>query len=93
MTLLRTFGATAWQGVATALAVVLFGSSTLFACPQCFGAEETSMIDGAKLGIAVKADGTLVSPPLEDLSPFLPRDTLRENLRVPLHPKSEQIQP
>lgn len=46
-----------------------------------------------KLGIAVKADGTLVSPPLEDLSPFLPRETLRENLRVPLHPKSEQIQP
>jgi hypothetical protein len=23
------------------------------ACPVCFGAEETSMIDGAKLGVAV----------------------------------------
>lgn len=29
------------------------GSSTLLACPMCFGAEETSMIDGAKLGILV----------------------------------------
>jgi len=46
-----------------------------------------------KLGIAVQADGTLVSPPLEDLSPFLPRDMLRANLQVPLHPKSEKIQP
>jgi len=33
--------------------IVMLGSSTLFACPQCFGAEETSMIDGTKLGIAV----------------------------------------
>jgi acetolactate synthase-1/2/3 large subunit len=46
-----------------------------------------------KLGVAVQADGTLISPPLEDLSPFLPREVLRENLRVPLHPKSEKIQP
>ncbi len=45
-----------------------------------------------KLGVAVLPDGTLVSPPLEDLSPFLPRATLAENLQVPLHPKSQQIQ-
>jgi hypothetical protein len=37
----------------TAALIVMLGSSTLFACPQCFGAEETSMIDGTKLGIAV----------------------------------------
>jgi hypothetical protein len=29
------------------------GGSTLLACPVCFGAEETSMIDGAKLGVVV----------------------------------------
>ncbi len=46
-----------------------------------------------KLGISVQPDGTLISPPLEDLSPFLARDTLRANLQVPLHPKSEKIQP
>ena len=27
-------------------------------------------------------DGTIVSPPLEDLAPFLPRDELRENLYI-----------
>ena len=29
------------------------GGSSLLACPVCFGAEETSMIDGAKLGVLV----------------------------------------
>jgi hypothetical protein len=30
---------------------VLVGGSTVLACPVCFGAEETGMIDGAKLGV------------------------------------------
>ena len=37
----------------TAAAVMIGGSSTVLACPVCFGAEETSMIDGAKLGVLV----------------------------------------
>ena len=37
----------------TAAAVVVGGTSTVLACPVCFGAEETSMIDGAKLGVLV----------------------------------------
>ena len=37
----------------TAMAVMFGGSSTLWACPACFGAEETGMIDGAKLGVLV----------------------------------------
>ena len=44
-----------------------------------------------KLGVAVQPDGTLISPPLEDLSPFLPRATLAANLLVPLLHKSTQI--
>ena len=44
-----------------------------------------------KLGVAVQPDGTLVSPPLEDLSPFLLREVLVDNLLVPLSPKSLQI--
>ena len=36
-----------------AFALLMAGSSTVFACPMCFGAEETSMIDGAKLGVLV----------------------------------------
>ena len=35
----------------TAAAVLIGGSSTVLACPVCFGAAETSMIDGAKLGV------------------------------------------
>ena len=29
-------------------------------------------------------DGTLVSPPLEDLAPFLPREELEKNMFIPL---------
>jgi hypothetical protein len=36
-----------------AAVVVIGGSSSAFACPVCFGALETSMIDGAKLGVLV----------------------------------------
>ena len=50
MTSLR-FG---WARTALATAVVLIGgSSTAFACPVCFGADETPLIDGAKLGVLV----------------------------------------
>jgi hypothetical protein len=33
--------------------VIMAGSATVFACPVCFGAEETSIIDGTKLGVFV----------------------------------------
>ena len=39
-----------------AAAMVIGGSSSVFACPVCFGlldAENTSMIDGTRLGILV----------------------------------------
>ena len=49
-----TSGATrAIRILAATAVVVILGSSRAFACPMCFGAEETSMIDGTKLGIAV----------------------------------------
>jgi hypothetical protein len=38
---------------------MIFGSSSVFACPVCFGAEETSMIDATKLGILVLLAVTL----------------------------------
>ena len=41
------------RAVATVAAVILFGGSSVFACPLCFGALETPMIDGAKLGVLV----------------------------------------
>jgi hypothetical protein len=43
------------------VALVLIGGSTrLLACPVCFGAEETSMVDGARLGVIVMLAITLV---------------------------------
>jgi hypothetical protein len=41
------------KAVLVAALIVLGNSSNAFACPSCFGAEETSMIDGARLGIIV----------------------------------------
>ena len=41
-----------------------------------------------KLSLVAKADGTLVSPPLEDLSPLLPRNILQEAMLVGMHDKS-----
>lgn len=38
---------------ATTAALVIGGSSSVLACPMCFGAEETAMVDGTKLGILV----------------------------------------
>ena len=46
--------------VTTAAAVMIAGATTILACPVCFGAEETSMIDGAKLGVVVMLAITLV---------------------------------
>ena len=50
------------RGIRQALmtvAAVLIGSSSVLACPVCFGAEETPMIDGAKLGVFVMLAITL----------------------------------
>jgi hypothetical protein len=37
----------------TAVAVMIGGGSSVLACPMCFGAQETSMVDGTKLGVLV----------------------------------------
>ena len=44
---------------AIAVAVMIFGSSSVFACPVCFGAEETSMVAGTKVGVLVMLAITL----------------------------------
>ena len=41
-----------------------------------------------KLSVSITAEGKLVSPPLEDLSPLMPLNTLENSLLVPLHPNS-----
>ena len=39
--------------IVTAALVATAGTTRLFACPVCFGAEETAMIDGTRIGIVV----------------------------------------
>jgi acetolactate synthase-1/2/3 large subunit len=39
----------------------------------------------------VKEDGTLVSPPLEDLSPLLPRDVVEKAMSIGMHEKSKAL--
>jgi acetolactate synthase-1/2/3 large subunit len=44
-----------------------------------------------KLSLVVKEDGTLVSPPLEDLSPLVPREVLARAMLVGMHEKSKSL--
>ena len=44
-----------------------------------------------KLSLAIQKDGSLISPPLEDLFPFVSRDVMRKNMIIGMHPKSEKI--
>ena len=53
---LRSFAASARRvrlRASLAAAFVALGGTGLLACPLCFGAEETPLIDGAKLGVLV----------------------------------------
>jgi hypothetical protein len=53
MTHIRNFTAPARQAFATGVVMIIGGGSSVLACPVCFGAEETSMIDGTRLGVLV----------------------------------------
>ncbi len=44
-----------------------------------------------KLSLAAREDGTLVSPPLEDLSPLLPRAVLEKAMLGGMHEKSKSL--
>ena len=57
---LRRFAATARQFVMTTALVVIAGGSSVLACPVCFGADETTMVGGTKLGVLVMLGITLV---------------------------------
>ena len=68
MTRLRGSAATARQArarrvgtaLATVVAVFVVGTSSALACPVCFGADETALIDGSRLGVLVLLGITLV---------------------------------
>ena len=48
------------RALTTAVAVIIGGGSSVLACPMCFGAQETSLVSGTKLGVLVMVAVTLV---------------------------------
>ena len=50
---LRSFAASAQQALVIGAFLLTAGSARVLACPVCVGAEETSVIDGTKIGILV----------------------------------------
>ena len=47
------------RALTTAAVLIIGGGSSVLACPVCFGAEETAMINGTKLGVLVMLAITL----------------------------------
>ena len=45
-----------------------------------------------KLSLVPQKDGSIISPPLEDLSPLLSREEMRENMLIGLHQKSNNME-
>ena len=45
-----------------------------------------------KLSLVQQKDGSIISPPLEDLSPLLSRDEMRKNMLIGLHQKSNNLE-
>jgi acetolactate synthase-1/2/3 large subunit len=46
-----------------------------------------------KVAALPQADGSMLSMPLEDMSPLLSREELRANMLIPLLPASEAVSP
>ena len=57
---MRRVSRRARRTLATAIAMAVASGTSVFACPMCFGAEETSMIDGTQLGILAMIAVTIV---------------------------------
>lgn len=53
---------------------------------------EENEILAPKVSALPQPDGSIVSMPLEDMSPLLPRDVLRKEMMIPLHPSSEKVE-
>lgn len=45
-----------------------------------------------KLSLVPQKDGSILSPPLEDLSPLLPREEMKKNMLIGLHQKSSGLE-
>ncbi len=71
-------------GLSDALAVL----STPCVLEVCLQNDE---VLAPKVSAIPQPDGSIISMPLEDMSPLLPRTVLRQEMIVPLHPASEKV--
>lgn len=76
-----------WQGCDETLAQVQAATGPVI-CEVFMHPEQ---LFSPKLSLVPKPDGTLVSPPLEDLSPLVPRDVLERAMLVAVHEKSKSL--
>ena len=44
-----------------------------------------------KVSTFMQESGSLLSPPLEDMLPFIDRDRLEADMLINIHPKSEKV--
>jgi hypothetical protein len=77
--------------VATLAAVFMVGGTSLFACPMCFGAQESSLIDGAKLGVLVML-GVLLVVQGPSRTSFLSPQTRKGNADIELDLEWSELQ-
>ena len=54
---------------------------------------EEDVVLAPKVSALPQADGSIISMPLEDMSPLLPRDVLRQEMLIPLRPESLNARP
>lgn len=85
---IRSFEIRTWEQVDNYLPEIMASSEPVIC--EVFTHPEQLFLP--KLSLSIQRDGTLVSPPLEDLSPFIPRDELLKNMIDGLHPKSELVE-
>ena len=52
---------------------------------------EENEVLAPKVSALPQSDGSMLSMPLEDMSPLLPRDILSQEMLIPLHPFSEKV--
>ena len=52
---------------------------------------EENEVLAPKVSAQPQSDGSMLSMPLEDMSPLLSRDVLRREMLIPLHPVSEKV--
>jgi heme/copper-type cytochrome/quinol oxidase subunit 2 len=76
----------------TLAAAFILGGTRLFACPMCFGAQESSLIDGAKLGVLALLGVLLVVQGAFAYFFFYLRKRAKENADIELDLEWSELQ-